>query len=869
MKTSSNKKYVNGVGNTSVPLTYSSFYYSMYSTKLIYCLYVALSLVLVACSSQAASTDQTKSASLTTRINPTVSSSTVTRATPQVTLPISSPTSFSTSIASDIPATPLPLPTPHPGWQWHPLSGGAYAFQLPQTWAFDSRYPAFKSPETGTLLFIDTHSLPANTDWLEWVRSHQTQFLPADSLPPETVMVNAVLQGQPAYFRLDEGGGGVPPQLLFIAPDGDRLIRFYLHSGTIPQSASEMQIFLTLIETFVMRNRSTGETSLPDNWAQVSEGYDLPSPPPGWAWVERDWAGYAYIRPQSWDFDGRYADDAYTSPETISQIFFSTKPYAAEIKADAVWHGYPAQLEVDEGGGGSRFEVTFTIVVDSRTYIFHFFSASPWLAAEQQIFRAMIDTFVVQGVAAEGVEFPDDWETETSQAIYSIEATVQEIISEDNSLILTAPVDGFLTITLAANGRLLTQDGTAVGWEDIEPGTQVQATGTVGEAGSLLASEVMVSDQTNIPTPHVGWTWYEESEAPGVLFQLPQAWDIQPSRPKRFQAPETGSFITVQAFEFSGANWLGWIQQHKLQSGISLADGFVKQNGEVKGRPAFLFLEGGGGANAIELYILDNNQIVNLYFHSGVAPRTPAEMEIFQTMIETLQFATDNDGETIIPTGWVQGLMLTIYQSPLERIDFAAAPQTISGVVETEANPPTYDFTLVDTEGVAYEVDLRSYFGLGMLPGSLRPFPSTNSLRDVIHPGQSLTFTGYPTTNGGSFYPLWGQTMNTGDETVDLYQPFFDLHRFNPEILTMYPLSASFQLRGSWSQVQPYLINNSLPEIVSSLDPEQDVIIEGTLQSTAPLQMVVERFYYLDGDCELMTSNEQQCKFYQPLEVEE
>ncbi|MFZ1396486.1 MAG: hypothetical protein WAS33_06305, partial [Candidatus Promineifilaceae bacterium] len=103
-------------------------------------------------------------------------------------------------------------------------------------------------------------------------------------------------------------------------------------------------------------------------------------------------------------------------------------------------------------------------------------------------------------------------------------------------------------------------------------------------------------------TPNPGWKWHEEGEAPDVLFQLPQAWDIQPFRPKRFQVPETGSFITVQAFEFSGANWLGWIQQHKSQSGILLADGFVKQNGEVKGRPAFLFLEGGGGADAIELY---------------------------------------------------------------------------------------------------------------------------------------------------------------------------------------------------------------------------------------------------------------------------
>ena len=368
-------------------------------------------------------------------------------------------------------------------------------------------------------------------------------------------------------------------------------------------------------------------------------------------------------------------------------------------------------------------------------------------------------------------------------------------------------------------------------------------------------------------TPNPGWAWYEESEAPGVLFQLPQTWDVRTFRPKRFQAPETNSFIEVRAFDFSGSDWLAWVQ-HESQPGYSLADGFVKQNGLVKGRPSFLFLEGGGGANAIELYIRDEARIVNIYFHSGVA-RLEAEMQILLTMIETLQFAAGGEGETTIPPGWVQGRMLTIY-SP-ERLEFTRALQTISGTVETVESSPSQEITITDAEGASYRVDLRSYYGLESLPVPLRPFPATLSLRDVMQPGLSVTLSGYQTSDD-RFYPLWGQTTGAGDETVLLYRPSFDLHRFDPTILAQYPASAPLYLRGPWEQVQPYLVgqpDNSLSDDVLALDPAQDVIVRGTLQSTAPPRLTVEEFYYLDGGCEMMTSDVQQCKYYQPVEIEE
>lgn len=359
-------------------------------------------------------------------------------------------------------------------------------------------------------------------------------------------------------------------------------------------------------------------------------------------------------------------------------------------------------------------------------------------------------------------------------------------------------------------------------------------------------------------TPKPGWVWYEKSDAPGVLFQLPQTWNAGTFRQRRAQAPGTNSIVEVQAFEFSGSDWLAWVQ-HESQPGFSLADGFVKQNGLVQGHPAFLFLEEGGGSSTIELYIRDESQIVNFFFQSGIAPRAEEEMEVLLTMFETIQFASGDKGETSLPTGWIQGHILSY--NP-ERLEFTGKLQTVTGAVEfSEISPTVYDATIIDADGTSYQVDLRWYYSFQALPISQR--------REDLQPGQSVTLTGYQTADG-RFYPLWGQTVNANDETVVLYRPFFDLHRFDPAILGEYPASVSLNLRGAWEQVQPYLVDepdSPLPTEILTLDPAQDVIVKGTLQSTAPPQLTIEEFYYLDGECEMMTSNEQQCKFYQPAEL--
>ncbi|VAW37805.1 hypothetical protein MNBD_CHLOROFLEXI01-1112 [hydrothermal vent metagenome] len=231
-----------------------------------------------------------------------------------------------------------------------------------------------------------------------------------------------------------------------------------------------------------------------------------------------------------------------------------------------------------------------------------------------------------------------------------------------------------------------------------------------------------------------------------------------------------------------------------------------------------------------------------------------------------VQATDDNEGETTLPTGWVQGHMLTIY-SP-EQLGFSGELQTITGTIETWER---FEAAIVDAEGVSYRFDLGSYYSFQGLPvDPLRPFPNTLPLLETMQSGQSVTLTGRQTIDG-HFYLLWGEAVALEDEMLVLYRPFFDLYRFDPLILSQYPMAATLYLRGPWAQVRAFLIdepNNALPDSILTLDADQDVIIKGRLESTDPPRLALNEFYYLDGECELMMSDVQQCKYYQPVEIE-
>lgn len=74
----------------------------------------------------------------------------------------------------------------------------------------------------------------------------------------------------------------------------------------------------------------------------------------------------------------------------------------------------------------------------------------------------------------------------------TITAAIQETVPEAGVIVLAEPVQGFVTITFAPDGQLRSEDGTVMGWEDIQAGVQVQASGEVGEAGTLMAQAVTI-----------------------------------------------------------------------------------------------------------------------------------------------------------------------------------------------------------------------------------------------------------------------------------------------------------------------------------------------------------------------------------------
>jgi hypothetical protein len=376
-----------------------------------------------------------------------------------------------------------------------------------------------------------------------------------------------------------------------------------------------------------------------------------------------------------------------------------------------------------------------------------------------------------------------------------------------------------------------------------------------------------------VPEPNPGWVWHEEPEVPGILFQLPQTWtDALWQAPGRYQSPETNSIVEVRAFDSSG-NWLTWVQAHK-----QLAGSFVEQNGLVKGRPAFLFLESSPGSYTIELFIRDEARIINFFYQCGDFICLEEEMQILQTLFETIQFAAGNEGETNLPTGWVEGRVLTRY-FPEQRA-FTGESQTITGVVETwDTHPTVNEAILTGSDGRSYRLVLSDHdHFLGGQVAHQRWGADVPPLSRDIQPGQSLTVVGYPYPAGEAagdssrFYPLWAQTDGLAEEIPVFYRQFFDLNRFNPTVLAYYPVSTILYLYGPWEQVSQYLIDepgNPLPDQVAALDPDTDVLVIGRLETTAPPRLAVGEFYYLDGSCKTVRSSVQQCQYYLPLSLTE
>ena len=85
--------------------------------------------------------------------------------------------------------------------------------------------------------------------------------------------------------------------------------------------------------------------------------------------------------------------------------------------------------------------------------------------------------------------------TETSEPGLTITATVMDVSLSARVLFLKEPVDGFDSIALAEGSKLISENGSDILLQDIQPGFTIQAFGQPVGSNALLASKLIVLDR--------------------------------------------------------------------------------------------------------------------------------------------------------------------------------------------------------------------------------------------------------------------------------------------------------------------------------------------------------------------------------------
>lgn len=237
----------------------------------------------------------------------------------------------------------------------------------------------------------------------------------------------------------------------------------------------------------------------------------LPSPAPGWTWYEDPLGRYAISHPQTWSVRPPYNRARFSAPETGSLVIVEIRdipegrewldwvrdirealPLAASpAKTNATFKGRPAYFYVDPAGGGTGDQVTLLFADDGLLFRFYYQAGVlPPMAAEATIFRSMVESFIRPEVTGAS-NLPAGQPLSPTPTHVTIEASVQETAPAAGVIVLEQPAQGFVTVTLAPDGQLMTEDGRTATWEDVTAGARIEATGEVGVAGTLEASEIL------------------------------------------------------------------------------------------------------------------------------------------------------------------------------------------------------------------------------------------------------------------------------------------------------------------------------------------------------------------------------------------
>lgn len=384
-----------------------------------------------------------------------------------------------------------------------------------------------------------------------------------------------------------------------------------------------------------------------------------------------------------------------------------------------------------------------------------------------------------------------------------------------------------------------------------------------------LISESQDTDLTNLPAPQAGWAWYY-NELHDFTVTYPESWRQSGAT---FDAPETNSQIQVRPHDLpTGEDWLDWVRgnQADLIFTDPVASDVIEANATVDGQPAYFRLAEGGGASQILLVFPEGDQLVIFYFHSGTLPRVEAEMQVFRTMIENFVWHGRPNSQTTLPQGWETGGSLEIFLpaiTPAELANEALQPFR-DGLTGTATKWDWPDFVLTTDEGQTYNIQLSSGYDFQGLPVQ----GNNKSETEAIAEGDQILVTGYPLAVGDSIRPYTIAVERAGNWQQVYYQAFFDLTRreLDPDLLALYPSGEDFAigLRGSVTQVIPLLADeagNSLAAEALALDSNQEVFARGTLQNTEPFRITLAELFVLDGECVVVSQQEENCFFWQPI----
>jgi hypothetical protein len=237
--------------------------------------------------------------------------------------------------------------------------------------------------------------------------------------------------------------------------------------------------------------------------------------PPGWQWFEND-PPYRIAYPLAWRGTVGAQKDwhMFSSPETMTQVRvhvysmpetvdtgawvewvrqnpdrWALSQPLADIAINATFLGQPALFLYQPSEGGSNERIDLLFAYNRQLFQFLCMGGGAGLrSAEISICREMLATFQPTGLFdaqdMSALTWPDISQVD---APVTITAVIREVSPEVDVITLEKPVEGFVTVTSM-------EGNTAVSWDDFATGAEIEATGQIGPAGTLLTQEIRVSE---------------------------------------------------------------------------------------------------------------------------------------------------------------------------------------------------------------------------------------------------------------------------------------------------------------------------------------------------------------------------------------